>query len=105
MNYKVLLLSNVSPFSFVCVCACMCVCVCVCVCVCLRPFIVKALSVWISWNAKEQINDVMLSYAKPYRYFRMKHQKPFLLATLACSHTKIGLSQDLNCLRIALKNI
>ena len=46
------------------VCVCVRVCVCVCVCVCLRPFIVTALSVWISWNAKEQINDVMLSYAK-----------------------------------------
>ena len=41
MNYKVLLLSNVSPFSFACVCVCMCVyvCVCVCVCVCVFTFI------------------------------------------------------------------
>ena len=55
-----------------------CVCTCVCVCVCLRPFIVKALPVWISWNTREQINDVILetliSYAKfLHSYFRMQH--------------------------------
>ena len=54
------------------------VCVCVCVCVCLRPFTMKALSVWISWDTREQINDVMLktliSYAKSlHRYFRMQN--------------------------------
>ena len=38
---------------------CVCVCVFVCVCVCLRPFTVKASSVWNSWNVKEQINDVV----------------------------------------------
>ena len=57
---------------------CVCVCVYVCVCVCVRPFTVKASSLWISWSTKEQINDVVLktyiSYAKPLqRYFRMKH--------------------------------
>ena len=50
----------------------------VCVCVCLRPFTVKASSAWISWNARKQINDVMLktflSYSKSlHRYFRMQH--------------------------------
>ena len=55
------------------------VCVRVCVCVCLRPFTLKVSSVWISWNAREQINDVMLkpffSYAKSLPpFFRMKHQ-------------------------------
>ena len=45
--------------------------------VCVRPFMVKASSVWISWTAREQINDVVLktfiSYAKSFhRYFRMK---------------------------------
>ena len=45
----------------VCVCVCVCVvCVYVCVYLCLRPFTVKASSVWISWNAWEQINDFML---------------------------------------------
>ena len=67
-----------------CVCTCVCV-LCVCVCVrararvCLRSFTVKVLSFWISWNAREQINDVVLntflSYAKFLnRCFRMKHQ-------------------------------
>ena len=51
---------------------------CVCVCVCLRPFTVKALSVWNSWNAREQINDVVLktflfSAKSLHLYFRMKH--------------------------------
>ena len=49
---------------------------CVCVFVCVRPFTVKASSVWISWSTREQINDVVLktfvSYAKSlHRYFRM----------------------------------
>ena len=35
-------------------------CVCVCVCVCLRPSAVKASSVGIRWDTREQINDVML---------------------------------------------
>ena len=46
------------------------------VCVCLRLLTLKASSVWISWNPKEQINDVVLktflSSAKSlHRYFRM----------------------------------
>ena len=62
----------------VCVCVCMCMCLCLCLCLCVRPFSVKVSSVWISWIAKEQINDVVLktslSYAKSlHRYFRMKH--------------------------------
>ena len=52
--------------------------VCVCVCMYLRPFTVKASSVCISWDIREQINDVMLkaliSYAKSlHRYFRIQH--------------------------------
>ena len=34
--------------------------ICVRVCLCLRPLTVKALSVWSSWNVREQINDVVL---------------------------------------------
>ena len=49
-------------------CVCMCVCVRVSVCVCVRPFAVKASSVWISQTVREQINDIVLkkfiSYAK-----------------------------------------
>ena len=50
-----------------------------CVCVCVRPFTVKTSSVWINWNAREQINDAVLktflSSAKSlHRYFIMKHQ-------------------------------
>ena len=55
-----------------------CVCVRVCVCVCVRPFTVKASSVWISWTTREQIDDVVLktlfSYFRSlHRCFRMKH--------------------------------
>ena len=57
---------------------------CVCVCVCmrararLRPFTVKASSVWNSWITREQINNVtvkmFISYAKfLHRYFGMQH--------------------------------
>ena len=57
-------------------------CVCVCVCVRararLRPFTVKASSVWNSWITREQINNVtvkmFISYAKfLHRYFGMQH--------------------------------
>ena len=69
----------------VCVCMCVCACVCVCVCVCVHaclfvhPFTLKASYVWFSWNAREQINDVVLktflsSTKSLRRYFRMKHQ-------------------------------
>ena len=73
---------------FVCVCVCVCVCVyvyvcvCICVCVCVHvcvsAFTVKVSSVWISWDTREQINDVILkkliSSAKSlHRYFRMQH--------------------------------
>ena len=49
-----------------------------CVCVFLRPFTMKASSVWINWNTREQINKVQLikffSYAKSLQhYFRVKH--------------------------------
>ena len=48
-------------------------------CVYIQPFNVKASSHWISWGAREQVNDVLiktlLSSAKSlHRYFRMKHQ-------------------------------
>ena len=35
----------------------MCVCVCACVRACVRTFTVKALSVWMIWTPKEQINE------------------------------------------------
>ena len=55
-----------------------CVCVYVCMCVCVRPFTVKTSPVSISWNAREQINDVelktFLSFAKfLHCYYRVKH--------------------------------
>ena len=50
------------------------VCVCVCVCVRSRQFTAKASSVWISWTAREQINDVVISYAKSLHcHLRIKH--------------------------------
>ena len=62
-------------------CVYVCVYVCVCVCVCTSVYVLskaKASSVWISWDTREQINDVILktliSYAKSlHRYFRMQH--------------------------------
>ena len=54
-----------------------CVCLCVCVCVCVRPFTVKASSVWISWITRDPNFDVLrtlISYAiSLHRYVRMKH--------------------------------
>ena len=105
-----------------CLCVCVCVCVCgwvggwvcgcgvggcgcvgvgVCVCVCLRPFSVKTSSVWVSWNAREQVNDIVLktflSSAKSlHRCFRMKHH-----AFLTGSRQR----HDLTRVLLALKNI
>ena len=70
---------------------------CVYVCVYLRPFTVKVSSVWISWNAREQINDVLLkmllSSPKPlHRYFRMKHQAFLSTLFILFTHYKPRLS-------------
>ena len=53
------------------VCVCVCVCVGVCMCVCVRSATMKASSIMINWNAREQIkNDVFLSSSKfLYHYF------------------------------------
>ena len=90
--------------SFWCCC---CVCVCVCVCVCLRLSIVKASSVWIKWDTREQINDVLLktlnSYVDSlYRYFIMQNLT-FQLATLSCSHTRSRKSHDLTSVRLVFR--
>ena len=55
-----------------------CVCVCVCVCVCLRASTLKASSVWIMWDTREQINDIMLKTLNSYVdslhvYFRIQN--------------------------------
>ena len=83
------------------------VCVCVCVCVCLRLSIVKASSVWIKWDTREQINDVLLktlnSYVDSlYRYFIMQNLT-FQLATLSCSHTRSRKSHDLTSVRLVFR--
>ena len=73
-------MEEINALCVYCVCASMCVGEGECVCVWLgvRPFTVKASSVWISWTAREEINDVVLKtflcHAKSlHRYFRMKH--------------------------------
>ena len=83
----------------------MCVCVRVCVCVCLHPSTVKASSVWIRWDTREQINNVMLktlnSYADSlHRYFRMQNLN-FQLAALRCWHTRSRQSHDLTSVGVA----
>ena len=91
-----------------CVCVCVWVCVCVCVlCVCVLPSTVKALFVWIKWDTREHIHDVMLktlnSYADSlHRYFRMQNLA-FLLAALSCSWTRSGQSHDLTSARLAFR--
>ena len=81
LSYSSMCYKKLEP-ALLCVCVCVCVfvclCVCVCVCVCVRPSMVKASSVWIRWDIREQINDIMLktliSYAKSlHRYLRMQH--------------------------------
>ena len=55
-----MLFEFLDPGENSCKLKCVSVCVCVCVFVCLCPFTVKASSVWISWSAREQINNVVL---------------------------------------------
>ena len=94
----------------VCVCVCVCVggwvCVGVCVCVCGSPFTVKVSSAWISWNAREQINDIMLKtfllYAKYlHHYFRMKLQTFLTSHFILFTYNRSGLSHDLTSVCLA----
>ena len=83
------------------------VCVCVCVCVCLRPSTVKASSVWISWDTRVQINDVVLktldsSAGSLHPYFGMQNLI-FQLAALSCSYTRSEHSADLTSIRLAFR--
>ena len=66
---------------------------CSSVCVCLRPFTLKASSVWISWNATEQINDVVLntflfSAKSLHRYYSMEHQSFLTSHFILFTHQK-----------------
>ena len=61
------MIKNVYTYNcYLCVCACVRACVRVCVCVCARPSTLKASSVWIRWDIREQINDVMLKTLNSY---------------------------------------
>ena len=78
---------------------------CVCVCVCVST--VKASSVWISWDTREQINDVVLktldsSAGSLHRYFGMQNLT-FQLAALSCSYTRSEHSHDLTSIRLAFR--
>ena len=81
---------------------------CMCVCVCLRPFTVKTSSVCHSWNAREQINDIMLKTllfsSKSFIAILEWSTKPFQLATLSCLHTRSGQSHDLAGVCISISN-
>ena len=76
------------------VCVILCVCVCVCVCVCLRASTLKASSVWIRWDTREQINDIMLKTLNSYVdslhvYFRIQNLT-FQLSTLSFRTLEVG---------------
>ena len=78
-----------------------------CLYVCLRPSTVKASSVWIRWDTREQINDIVLktfnsSSGSPHRYFGMQNLT-FQLAALSCSYTRSGHSHDLTSIRLAFR--
>ena len=65
-----------------------------------RLLTVKASSVWISWNPREQINDVMLKtflfYVKSlHYYFRMKPQTFLTGSFILLTHNRSGLSHEL----------
>ena len=81
--------------------------VCVCMCVCVHPSTMEASSVWIRWDTREQINDVMLkilnsSAVSSHRYLRMQNLT-FQLAALSCLQTKSRQSHDLTSVRLAFR--
>ena len=80
---------------------------CVCMCVCVHPSTMEASSVWIRWDTREQINDVMLkilnsSAVSSHRYLRMQNLT-FQLAALSCLQTKSRQSHDLTSVRLAFR--
>ena len=80
---------------------------CVCMCVCVHPSTMEASSVWIRWDTREQINDVMLkmlnsSAVSSHRYLR-KQNLTFQLAALSCLQTKSRQSHDLTSVRLAFR--
>ena len=82
--------------------SCVCVYVYVYVCACLPSLTVKASSVQISWNTREQINDAMLktfiSYAKSFHhYFRMQHLTFLTSHVILFTHQKREKSRIDQC--------
>ena len=78
-----------------------------CVCVCLSLSTVKASSVWISWDTREQINDVVLktldsSSGSLHRFFGMQ-SLTFQLAARSCSYTRSEHSHDSTSIRLAFR--
>ena len=87
--------------------ACVCVCVSVCGCVCLRPSTVKASSVWIIWDTREQINDVVLttldsSAGSLHRYFGVQNLI-FQLAALSRPYTRSEDSHNLTSICLTFR--
>ena len=68
MTYLKFTDKNINEFGFCFYKASVCACACACVCVCAHPFTVKASSVLVIWNAREQNNHIamktFLSHAK-----------------------------------------
>ena len=101
-------------YIYICVCVCMCgvvwcvsVRVCVYVCVYLRPSTVRASSIWISWDTRVQINDVVLktldsSAGSLHPCFGMQNLI-FQLAALSCSYTRSEHSHDLTNIRLTFR--
>ena len=78
-----------------------------CVCVCLSLSTVKASSVWISWDTREQINDVVLktldsSSGSLHRFFGMQ-SLTFQLAARSCSYTRSEHSHGSTSIRLAFR--
>ena len=79
----------------------------VCVCVCVHPSTMKASSVWIRWDTREQINDVMFkmlnsSAGSRHHCFRMQNLT-FQLVALSCFQTKSRQNHDLTSVRLVFK--
>ena len=80
-----------------------------CVCVCLCPSTVKVSSVWISWDTREQINNVVLktldsSASSLHHYFGMQNLT-FQLAALSCSYTRSEHNHDLTSISLDLHSL
>ena len=82
-------------------------CVCIYMCTSIHRECFKASFVWMRWDTREHINNVLLKTLNYHAdsihsYFRMLNVT-FQLAALSCSHTRSGQSHDLTSVYLTFR--